>query len=411
MPERIFDVVIVGAGHGGAAAAIALRQQGFTGTILMIGGEAEPPYERPPLSKEYLAKEKPFERLYIRPAQFWAEKKIDLLLSTEGVEVDPGTRMLRLSDGGTVRYDKLIWATGGDARKLTCEGSDLAGVHTIRNRPDVDRLAAELDGGRKQVVVIGGGYIGLEAAAVLVKLGCRVTLIEALDRVLARVAGPQLSAFYEAEHRARGVELLTGTLVERLTGANGQVTGVELASGEVIPAEIAIVGIGVIPAIAPLQAAGALCGNGVEVDEVCRTSLPGIYAIGDCAAFACRHADGAMMRVESVQNANDMAITVAKSICGVDQPYVALPWFWSNQYDLRLQTVGLNTGYNQVVLRGRMEDRSFSIVYLKNGTVRALDCVNAVKDYVQGRKMIEAGGHYDLESLADAAVPLKDLLV
>jgi 3-phenylpropionate/trans-cinnamate dioxygenase ferredoxin reductase subunit len=410
MDERTFDVVIVGAGHGGAAAAIALRQHGFAGTILIIGREAEPPYERPPLSKEYLAKEKPFERLYIRPAHFWAEKKIELLLSTEVVEVDAADKSLRLGDGGTVRYDKLVWATGGDARKLICEGAELAGVHSVRNRTDVDRLAAELEAGRKQVVVIGGGYIGLEAAAVLVKLGCRVTLIEALDRVLARVAGPQLSAFYEAEHRARGVELLTGTLVKRLIGAEGQVTGVELASGEVIPAQIAIVGIGIIPAISALQAAGAICGNGVEIDEVCHTSLPEIYAIGDCAAFACRHVDGAMIRVESVQNANDMGVTVAKSICGAAQSYIALPWFWSNQYDLKLQTVGLSSGYDQAILRGSLEARSFSIVYLKDGTVRALDCVNAVKDYVQGKKLIESGACFDPVRIADAGVSLKDLL-
>lgn len=403
------DVIIVGAGHGGAAAAIALRQNGFAGSILLIGREREPPYERPPLSKEYLAREKPFDRLLIRPVQFWAAKGIDLRLGTEVLAVDAQARSLSLSNGDTVTYTKLIWATGGDARRLTCAGAELAGVHTIRTRADVDRLAAELASGRRHVVVIGGGYIGLEAAAVLVKLGCQVTLVEALDRVLARVAGPQLSAFFETEHRAHGVDLRTNATVDCLLGANGQVSSVRLATGEILPADMVIVGIGIIPATSALAEAGAICPNGVAVDDLCRTSLPDIYAIGDCAVFRCRHADGASVRIESVQNANDMAITVARSICGIDHSYNALPWFWSNQYDLKLQTVGLNIGYDQAVLRGRIEDRSFSIIYLKSGLILALDCVNAVKDYVQGRKLVESGGLFDLVSLADPTLPLKNL--
>ncbi|MES2699180.1 MAG: FAD-dependent oxidoreductase [Pseudomonadota bacterium] len=403
------DVIIVGAGHGGAAAAIALRQNGFAGSILLIGREKEPPYERPPLSKEYLAKDKPFERLLIRPLQFWADKHIDLRLDTEVLAVNAEARSLSLGNGDTVSYTKLVWATGGDARRLTCVGADLAGVHTIRTRADVDRLAEELDAGRRKVVVIGGGYIGLEAAAVMVKLGCQVTLVEALDRVLARVAGPQLSAFYEAEHRAHGVDLRTDTMIDCLLGDNGQVSGVRLASGELLIAEIVIVGIGIVPATTPLANAGASGTNGVDVDDLCRTSLPDIYAIGDCAAFACRYAGGASMRIESVQNANDMAASVARSICGIEQPYQALPWFWSNQYDLKLQTVGLNIGYDHAVLRGRIEDRSFSVIYLKDGVVLALDCVNAVKDYVQGRKLVESAELFDLGSLADPTLPLKDL--
>lgn len=410
MASTNFDVVVVGAGHGGAQAATALRQNAFAGSILMIGREPEPPYERPPLSKEYLAGDKPFERLYIRPRQFWTDKAIELHLGTEVVSVDPVHKLVSLSDGTSVGYGKLIWATGGDARRLTCAGADLAGVHSIRNRADVDRLAAQLHSGNRQVVVIGGGYIGLEAAAVLIKLGCAVTLVEALDRVLARVAGPHLSAFYEHEHRAHGVDLRTNTQVDCLTGDGTKVTGVRLASGEILPAEIVIVGIGIVPATTPLMDAGAQGSNGVLVDDLCRTSLPDIHAIGDCAAHASGHADGAVIRIESVQNANDMATTVAKSICGVDQPYNALPWFWSNQYDLKLQTVGLSTGYDQALLRGRREDRSFSVVYLKDGRVKALDCVNAVKDYVQGKKLIEAAGWYEPAMLADPAIALKDLL-
>ncbi|WP_068076966.1 NAD(P)/FAD-dependent oxidoreductase [Novosphingobium lentum] len=404
------DVVIVGAGHGGAQVALMLRNQGFEGTVLMIGREPEAPYERPPLSKEYLAREKTFERLYIRPPQFWADKAVTLMLGTEVTAVDAATKVLTLSDGNAVQYGKLVWATGGDPRKLSCAGADLAGVHGIRTRADVDRLMGELDGGARRAVVIGGGYIGLEAAAVLTKLDCHVTLLEALPRVLARVAGEDLSAFYEAEHRAHGVDLHTGAMVDCLEGNGGKVTGVRMADGSVLPAEIVIVGIGIIPAIAPLLLAGAAGGNGVDVDEFCRTNLPDVFAIGDCAAHASDFAEGAVIRLESVQNANDMGTTVAKAICGDLHPYKATPWFWSNQYDLRLQTVGLSTGHDQTVLRGDPATRSFSVVYLKAGRVIALDCVNMVKDYVGGRKLVEARATPDIDRLADAATPLKELI-
>lgn len=404
------DVVIVGAGHGGAQVALALRTNGFEGSILMIGRESEPPYERPPLSKEYLARDKEFERLYIRPPQFWADKNVTLKLGAEVTAVDAAGHQVTLGDGTTVNYGKLVWAAGGDPRKLTCAGADLAGVHAVRTREDVDRLMGELDAGAKKVVVIGGGYIGLEAAAVLTKLGCSVTLLEALPRILARVAGPEISAFYEADHRAHGVDLRTSVAVDSLEGASGKVTGVKLADGEVIPAEIVIVGIGIIPSVAPLLAAGAEGGNGVNVDDHCRTTLPDIFAIGDCAAFACAFAEGAVMRVESVQNANDMGTCVAKAICGDPQPYHAFPWFWSNQYDLKLQTAGLSVGYDQTVLRGDPATRAFSVLYLKSGRLIALDCVNVIKDYVQGRKLVEAGTVIDPAKLADTAVPLKDLL-
>jgi 3-phenylpropionate/trans-cinnamate dioxygenase ferredoxin reductase subunit len=404
------DVVIVGAGHGGAQVALALRTNGFEGSILMIGRENEPPYERPPLSKEYLARDKEFDRLYIRPPQFWVDKNVTLQLGTEVTSVDAAAHQVKLGDGSAVTYGKLIWAAGGDPRKLTCAGADLVGVHAVRTREDVDRLMGELDAGAKNVVVIGGGYIGLEAAAVLTKLGCAVTLLEALPRILARVAGPDISAFYEADHRAHGVDLRTNVAVDCLVGDGGKVSGVKLADGSVIPAEIVIVGIGIIPSVAPLLAAGAEGANGVNVDDHCRTSLPDVYAIGDCAAFACAYAEGAVMRVESVQNANDMGTSVAKAICGDPQPYHAFPWFWSNQYDLKLQTAGLSVGYDQTVLRGDPATRSFSVLYLKNGRLIALDCVNVIKDYVQGRKLVEAGAVIDPAKLADTSVPLKELM-
>jgi 3-phenylpropionate/trans-cinnamate dioxygenase ferredoxin reductase subunit len=409
MGMKYADVVIVGAGHGGAQCAIALRQNGFIGTVAMIGREPEPPYERPPLSKEYFAREKTFDRLYIRPTQFWEEKEVRLILGTEVTAIDPAGKQLTLSNGSTFGYGKLVWAAGGDPRKLPVPGGDLAGVHAVRTRADCDQLMGEIDGGVRDIVVIGGGYIGLEAAAVLTKLGCKVTLLEALPRVLARVAGPELSAFYEKEHRDHGVDLRTDVVVDSFVG-EGRVTGVRLGDGSVIKADAVIVGIGIVPAVGPLIDAGAEGGNGIAIDDHCRTSLPDVFAIGDCAAFSADYADGTVMRVESVQNANDQATCVAKAICGDAQPYHAFPWFWSNQYDLRLQTAGLSVGYDQTVLRGNPEDRSFSVVYLKGGKVIALDCVNMVKDYVQGRKLVEARVKPDPAKLADAEVPLKELI-
>ncbi len=404
-----YDVVIVGAGHGGAQAAISLRQLGFSGSILIIGRDAEPPYERPPLSKDYLAREKSFERLYIRPPAFWPEKGVDLKLESTVVAVDPAVRRVMLGDGSAIGYGKLIWAAGGDPRRLTCAGADLAGIHGVRDRADADRMMGDLDAGASRIVVVGGGYIGLEAAAVLSKLGASVTVLEALPRVLQRVAGPTLSDFYAAEHRAHGVDLRVDTVVSGLEGKNGRVSGVRLANEEIIPADMVIVGIGIVPAIAPLAAAGAGVGNGVEVDRYCRTSLPDIYAIGDCALHENRFADGARIRLESVQNANDMAKTVASDIMGDPKPYDALPWFWSNQYDLKLQTVGLAAGFDTELVRGDPASRKFSVIYLKEGRVIALDCVNAVKDFVQGRQLVVGGMRVAPEQLTDTAIPLASL--
>ncbi len=404
------DVVIVGAGHGGAHAAIALRQNGFEGSITVIGREPEFPYERPPLSKEYLARDKTFERILIRPPQFWDDKQITMHLNTEVTAIDAACKVATLSDGQTIEYGSLIWAAGGDPRRLTCAGSDLGGVHAVRTREDVDRLIGELDAGAKRAVVIGGGYIGLEAAAVLKKLGCSVVLLEALPRVLARVAGEGLSEFYQDDHRAHGVDLRTGAAMDCIEGNGTKVTGVKMQDGSVLAADLVIVGIGIVPCVAPLLAAGAAGGNGVDVDEYCRTSLPDVYAIGDCAAHANHFADGAVIRLESVQNANDMANIAAKAICGDPVSYQATPWFWSNQYDLKLQTVGLSTGHDHTVLRGDPATRAFSVIYLRDGKVVALDCVNMVKDYVQGKKLVEAAAVVDVAELANANRPLKELI-
>ena len=403
-----YDVLIVGAGHAGAQAAIALRQRKFAGRIAIVGDERDPPYERPPLSKDYLAGDKPFERILIRPAAFWAERDIALILGQRVESVDPVARRVTLRDGTAIGYGALIWATGGAPRRLTCTGNALRGVHSVRNRADVDRMIAELPAVTR-VVVIGGGYIGLEAAAVLTRMGKQVTILEAQDRVLARVAGAPLSRFFEAEHRAHGVEIRLGASVTCIEERDGAATGVRLADDSVLSCEMVIVGIGIDPAVAPLLAAGTAGGNGVPVDAHCRTALPDVFAIGDCAAHANRFAGGATIRLESVQNANDQATTVAKSLTGAPEPYDAVPWFWSHQYDLKLQTVGLSTGHDAAIVRGDPETRAFSVIYLKNGSVIALDCVNATRDYVQGRGLVERGAVVDPALIADPATPLKTL--
>jgi len=402
-----YEVLIVGAGHAGAQAAISLRGAGFEGSIGLMGDEPDPPYERPPLSKEYLAAEKEFERLLIRPAAFWPERGIDLLLGQRVDGVDADAHEVRAGET-TVGYGKLIWATGGTPRIIACEGADTANVHYVRRRRDVDAVAAQLDQTR-HVTVIGGGYIGLEAAAVLSKLGKQVVLLEALDRVLARVAGEPLSRFFEAEHRAHGVDVRTGMGVARMETADGRVAAVVLADGERIETDMVIVGIGIIPETAPLTVAGCVGANGVDVDEYCRTSLPDVYAIGDCAAHLNRFADGARIRLESVQNANDQARVAAAHITGKLQPYEAAPWFWSNQFDLRLQTVGLSSGFDKAIVRGDPSSRSFSVIYTKGGRTIALDCVNAVKDYTQGRAHVVAGSCLDAGMVADVAIPLKEM--
>lgn len=403
-----WDVLIVGSGHAGAQAAIMLRQLGFDGSIALLGEESDLPYERPPLSKDYLAGEKSRESLALRPAAFWPERAIDLIPGESIVAIDPAAHVVHARSGNRFAYCRLIWAAGGHARQLGCPGSQLSGVHAIRARADVDALHADL-ADSDRVVIVGGGYIGLEAAAVLRKLDKQVTLLEALPRVLARVAGEPLSQFFEAEHRAHGVDLRTGVSLDAIEG-DQRVEAVRLADGTRIAADVVIVGIGIVPSILPLLDAGADGGNGVAVDQYCRTTLPDIFAVGDCALHHSRFAPGAPVRIESIQNASDMATTAARFIVGDPAPYRATPWFWSNQYDLKLQTVGLSTGHDSTVLRGEPRARSFSLIYRSAGAVIAFDCVNRVKDYVQGRALVEARASIDPTLLANPDIPLKSLL-
>lgn len=401
-----YDVLIIGAGHGGAQTAIALRQRGFDGSIALIGDEPDMPYERPPLSKEYLAGTKSRERILLRPPQFWSDRRVDLLLGVKVVAVDADRRTVTDQQGSAIGYRTLVWATGGEARRLACDDASLTGVHSIRSRADVDRLMRELSSA-KAICIVGAGYIGLETAAVLTKLGRKVIVLEVQDRVLARVAGEPLSRFYEAEHRARGVDLRLNTSVVSLEGQDGRVSALRLGDGSLLACDLLVVGIGIAPKVEPLTSAGAQGGNGVAVDEHCATSLPGVYAVGDCALHASRFADGLRIRLESVQNANDMAMTVAQAVMGVPQPYETVPWFWSNQYDLKLQTIGLSAGHDEVVVRGDPATRSFSVIYLKHGEVRALDCVNAVKDFVQGRQLVMTRARLSRAEIGNVAIPLK----
>lgn len=404
-----YDVAVVGAGHGGAQTALALRAQNFRGTIALFGDEPDLPYDRPALSKEYLAGERPLQQLPFLAVDGWVAQGITLKLGQRIVAVDAARHQFETHAGVFVQYGRLVWATGSTPRALACPGHRAVGVHTLRSRSDVDRILEGLSQ-TQHVIVVGGGYIGLEAAAVLTKLGKQVTVLEALDRVLARVAGEPLSRFYEKEHRAHGVDVRLGARVGRIEEQGGRVCGVSLADGTTLPAQVVIVGIGVEPSVRLLRDQGAAGHNGVRVDAHCHTSLPDIYAIGDCAEHRNRYSRDEWTRLESVQNANDQALTAAKAICGRPQPYDVMPSFWSNQYDLRLQIAGLSRDFDDAVVRGDPATRSFSVIYRRNKKVIGLDCVNAVRDYLQGKALVTTGVATDAQLLADPEVPLKRIL-
>lgn len=380
------DVLIVGAGQAGAYVAIALRRHGFTGSITMVGEETSLPYERPPLSKEYFNGEKSFERLLIRPQNFWIERQINLLTGQRVVSVDPAGQRVITAQGKTISYGSCVWAAGGEPRHLPCQGATLPGIHTFRTHADADAILAQLHK-TERVIIIGGGYIGLESAAAMIKKGKKVTLLESGNRVLARVAGETISSYFEQAHRTKGVDLRVDVGIDRFIGED-RVRAVRLTTGEEIPCDMVIVGIGIIPSVAPLLAAGAKGGNGVEVNAQCLTSLPSVYAVGDCALHYNRFANDMPVRLESVQNANDQALVAAQAIIGKSVAYEAIPWFWSIQYDIKLQTIGLSIGYDETVVKGDPTSHSFAVFYLRKGDLIAADCVNSAKDFVQSSKLI-----------------------
>jgi 3-phenylpropionate/trans-cinnamate dioxygenase ferredoxin reductase subunit len=403
------DILVAGAGQAGAQLAISLRQGGFTGSICLVGDEPELPYERPPLSKEYLVGDRTAEKLALRPEAFWSQRSIELRLGETIVAVDAAGHEVQLASGGTLRYGQLVWATGGRPRALPFAAPAQPGVFAVRTRADVDRLRAALDG-VERVAIVGAGYIGLEAAPALLKLGKQVSVLESQERVLARVTCPAVSEFYAREHRAHGVDLRTGVRLEGLLVTDAGVEAIRFADGQAdLPCQAVIAAIGILPATGVLQAAGAECSNGVEVDSFCQTSLPDVFAIGDCANHVNRYAAGQRVRVESVPNAVEQAKVVAQVVLGKPVPYAAVPWFWSNQYDIRLQTVGLNIGHDDVILRGDPATRSFSAIYLREERVVAIDCINAPRDFVQGKALVERALRLAPQDLADESRPLKAL--
>ena len=397
--------VIVGAGQAGQSLAGKLRSAGFDGEITLLGAEPVPPYQRPPLSKAYLLGEMEEARLYLRPEAWYADNGIDLRTGTPVAAIDPAGRTVRLADGARVAYDALALTTGAYPRRLPAAlGGDLAGVFTMRDLADADALAPEMTEGRR-CLIVGGGYIGLEAAAVAAKRGLSVTVVEASDRILGRVASADTADYFRDLHRAHGVDIREGTGLAALTGEEGRLTGADLADGTYLDLDLAIVGIGIAPQTALAEAAGLAIDNGIATDETCRTSDPHIWAAGDCASFP--HA-GTRIRLESVGGAIDMGEAAALSMLGETAPYVPKPWFWSDQYDCKLQIAGLNTGHDGVVVR--RDGGGLSHWYFREGALIAVDAMNDPRAYMVGKRLIEGGKTPDAAALSDPGTDLKTLL-
>ncbi|WP_062762466.1 NAD(P)/FAD-dependent oxidoreductase [Falsirhodobacter sp. alg1] len=397
-------IVVIGAGQAGVALAAKLRGLGADQPITLIGAETTPPYQRPPLSKGYLLGEIGVDRLTLRSDSFYAENDIDLRLGHPVTSIDRASRNIRLGSEW-IPYDQLAFTTGSVARRLpVAAGGKRPGVHTVRTRGDVDAMRADLAPGHR-AVVIGGGYIGLEAAAVLAKLGLEVTLVEAAPRILARVANSETAAFFRDLHQQNGVTILEETGVANLAGEGdaGRVTGVELVDGRVLPADLVVTGIGIEPVSAMAEAAGLDIDNGIAVDDFGRTSDPDIWAAGDCTSFMWR---GQRMRLESVQNAIEQAECVAANMLGAGQSYAPMPWFWSDQYDVKLQIAGLHRGYDQVITR---QDGGTSFWSFAAGQLIAVDAANDPRAYMVGKRLLEAGRSVSPEAVA-GAVKVQDLL-
>ena len=400
-------LVIVGAGQAGFALAAKLRALKDDRPVTLVGAENVLPYQRPPLSKKYLLGEMDFDRLTFRPESWYAENRVELRLSTYAEQIDRGAGRVVLQDGTSLDYGTLVLATGASPRTLPASvGGELQGVHLMRDKRDADKLAAEMRPGRR-LLVIGGGYIGLEAAAVARHLGVEVTLIEMADRVLARVASAQTAEIVRTVHLQHGVTIRERTGLTRLIGRDGRICGAELSDGSVIDIDFAIIGIGVTPNDRLARECGLDVGNGILVDAFGRTSDPSIYAAGDCTLLPWK---GARIRLESVQNAVDQAEAIAAVLAGGSEPYDPRPWFWSDQYDLKLQIAGVNLGYDETLVRPGMREGSVSIWYFRDGRFVAVDAINDAKAYVTGKKLLDMGVEPDRAILADAAADLKQLL-
>lgn len=402
------QIVIVGAGQAADQAVHTLRRKGFTGKLAVVGEEPWLPYQRPPLSKKYLAGALERDRLVLRPEHFYTEHSVETHLGRRVQEIARETQRIRLEDGSSLPYDALLLATGSKPRPLTVPGADLQGVHTLRTIADVERIRADL-GQNQRMVIIGGGYIGLEVAATARELGLDVTVLEMADRVMNRVTCKEISSFYETEHARHGVRIIANSKVQALAGDSrtGRVKSVITDDGAEHPADLVIVGVGVTAADELAVASGIECSNGIVVDEYCRTSDPNIYAAGDCSNHPNLHY-GRRLRLESVDNAFEQAASAAHNLLGAPTRHDKVPWFWSDQYDLKMIIIGLCTGYDTVILRGSTASRSFSACYLRGGELIALDSVNSPKDQMAARKLIAARARPNLDKLANPAIALKD---
>ena len=398
-------VVVIGAGQAGSSLVAKLRNSDFEGKVTLIGAEAVPPYQRPPLSKAYLLGDMTLDRLFLRPESFYAEHAIDLRLNTRVTGIDRAARQVHVG-GDVIAYDHLVLTTGSDPRRLPASiGGTLSGVFVVRDLADVDAMAPHVAAGRRALIV-GGGYIGLEAAAVAAKRGLQVTLVEMADRILQRVAAPETSDYFRDLHQSHGVTIREGVGLDRLLG-EGHVTGARLSDGTELEVDLVIVGVGIAPATALAEAAGLEIENGIKVDARGQTSDPAIWAAGDCASFPW---NGGRIRLESVPNAIDQAECVAENIMGAAKDYMATPWFWSDQYDVKLQIAGLNAGYDRTVRRPGDKPGSQSVWYFRGDVLLAVDAMNDPRAYMIGKRLIEAGHSPAPAAVADPATPLKSLM-
>jgi len=397
-------VVVIGAGQAGASLVTRLRSRGFDGAITLIGDEPVPPYQRPPLSKKYLLGEMALERLYLRPGAAYAEAGIDLRTGTQATAIDRAAREVVLSGDERLGYDTLVLATGSRPRRLPAAiGGDVQGVHVVRTLADADAMAPGVVAGAR-LLIVGGGYIGLEAAAVAASRGMQVTLVEMADRILKRVAAPETADYFRALHARHGVDIREGVGLERLLG-EGRVHAARLTDGSEIRVDMVIVGVGIVPDTALAEGAGLATDNGIAVDAQGRTDDPAIWAAGDCASFPY---GGGRLRLESVPNAIDMAECVADNIMGLGQDYVPKPWFWSDQYDVKLQIAGLGAGHDRIVTRGA--GGAVSFWYYAGDRLLAVDAMNDPRAYMVGKRLIEAGKSADPARVADPETDLKALL-